>query len=112
MSAYAVGLLKDVRMGPDIVDYLERIDETMTPYQGRFLLHGERPEVVEGDLQQDVVVIEFPDIEHARQWYRSPSYQEILPLRVRNCSSIVFLVDGLRAGHLATDILKQPRSHA
>ena len=106
MSAYAVGLLKDVVLNSDIVTYLERIDETMKPYRGRFLLHGERPEVMEGSLQQDVVVIEFPDIEQARQWYKSPAYQEILPLRARNSSSIVFLVDGLPPGHAATDVLK------
>lgn len=106
MGAYAVGLLKDVSSGPDIVRYVERIDQTMKPYGGRFLLHGEKPEVMEGSLQQDVVVIEFPDIERARAWYRSPAYQEILPLRARNSSSVIFLVDGLPAGHLATDILK------
>jgi uncharacterized protein (DUF1330 family) len=106
MSAYAVGLLKEVRFGPDIVEYLERIDETMKPYDGRFLVHGQGPEVLEGSLQQDLVMIEFPDIEHARQWYRSPAYQEILPLRAGNASSVIFLLDGLPAGHLATDILR------
>jgi uncharacterized protein (DUF1330 family) len=106
MSAYAVGLLKDVNIGAEIVRYLERIDATMQPYRGRFLLHGEKPEVLEGSLPVDVVLIEFPDIEHARQWYRSPAYREILPLRTRNASSVVFLVDGLPEGHRATDILK------
>ena len=106
MSAYAVGLLKEVGLGPDIVKYLERIDVTMKPYGGRFLIHGEKPEVLEGSLQQDLVVIEFPDIAHAREWYRSPAYQDILPLRTRNSSSVIFLVDGLPAGHLATDILR------
>lgn len=106
MSAYALGLLKDVKFGADIVAYLERIDDTMKPYRGRFLLHGQQPEVLEGSLPVDVVVIEFPDIEHARQWYASPAYQAILPLRVRNSSSVVFLADGLAEGHLATDILR------
>lgn len=106
MSAYAVGLLQGVVFGPDIVAYVERIDETLRPFQGRFLIHGERPELMEGSLEQDVVVIEFPDIAHARRWYRSPAYQEILPLRARNSVSTVFLVDGLPADHAATDILK------
>ena len=106
MTAYAVGLLKDISFGPDIIHYLERIDATLAPYGGRFLLHGEPPEVVEGSLEQDVVVIEFPDIDQARQWYRSPAYQAILPLRTRNAVSTVFLVDGLPAGHLATDIVR------
>ncbi len=106
MSAYALGLLKDVKFGPDIVGYLERIDATLTPYRGRFLLHGQQPEVLEGSLPVDVVAIEFPDIDHARRWYASPAYQAILPLRTKNASSVVFLVDGLPEGHLATDILR------
>jgi len=107
MTAYAVGLLKDISFGPDIIQYLERIDATLAPYRGRFLLHGEQPEVVEGSLQHDVVVIAFPDIDHARQWYGSPAYQDILPLRTRNALSTVFLVGGLPEGHLATNIVKQ-----
>ena len=106
MSAYAVGLLQDVRLEQDIVNYLKRIDATIAPYGGRFLLHGQKPEVLEGVLQHDVVLIEFSDLERARTLYASPAYQEILPLRTRNASSIVFLVDGLPAGHLATDILQ------
>jgi len=106
MSAYAVGLLKDVRFGAEIVEYLERIDATLAPYCGRFLLHGEPPEVVEGSLQHDVVVIAFPDIAVARAWYHSSAYQNILPLRTSNAISTVFLVDGLPEGHQAKDIFK------
>ena len=40
MAAYAVGILNDVRMGPDIVEYLERIDATLAPYDGHFIIHG------------------------------------------------------------------------
>ena len=35
-------------------------------------MHGSTPEVVDGDLPGAVVIIEFPDVERARAWYRSP----------------------------------------
>ena len=41
--AYGVALLQDVRMGPPIVEYLERIDATLAPYGGRFIVHGATP---------------------------------------------------------------------
>ena len=31
MTAYGVGILTDVNVGPEIVEYLERIDATLAP---------------------------------------------------------------------------------
>jgi uncharacterized protein (DUF1330 family) len=105
MPAYAVGHLHDVTIGPAIVDYLRRIDATLEPFGGRFLLHGEPVEVLEGTWSGDLVVIEFPDRGSARAWYASPAYRQILPQRSENASSVVFLTDGVPADHKATDIL-------
>lgn len=106
MSAYAIGHLEHVNMGPDIVRYLEQIDATLAPFSGRFLVHGDPIEVMEGTLQGDLIVIEFPDMTHARQWYASPAYREILPLRTNNARGTVFLVTGVADPHKATDILR------
>ncbi len=105
MPAYAVGHLHDVNVGPDIVEYLRRIDATLEPFGGRFLLHGKPVEVLEGSWSGDLVVIEFPDGESARAWYASPAYRQILPLRTGNASSVVFLTDGVSTDHKAADIL-------
>jgi hypothetical protein len=40
MSAYAVAHLRRVNVGPEIVEYIARIDATLEPYDGRFLIHG------------------------------------------------------------------------
>ena len=48
MTAYAIGHLHDVDLGADIVDYLKRIDETLAPFGGRFIIHGGPATVVEG----------------------------------------------------------------
>jgi hypothetical protein len=34
MSAYAVAHMHEVAMGPDIVEYLQRIDATLAPFGG------------------------------------------------------------------------------
>jgi uncharacterized protein (DUF1330 family) len=105
MTAYAVGHLNDVAMGPDIVEYLERIDDTLEPFGGRFVIHGSRPEVLEGDWAGDLIAIQFPDLDRARAWYSSPAYQEIIPLRARNSEGEILLIDGVAEPHRATDIL-------
>jgi uncharacterized protein (DUF1330 family) len=103
--AYAIGHLRDVRMGPDILEYLRRIDETLAPFGGRFAIHGATPEILEGDWTGDLIAIRFPDPASARAWYGSPAYQEIIPLRTGSATGDVILVDGVPEGHRATDIL-------
>jgi uncharacterized protein (DUF1330 family) len=106
MAAYAIGILTNVSIGPGIVEYLEQIDDTLRPHDGRFAVHGAPNEVREGTDPGTVVIIEFPNIAAARRWYDSPEYQAILRLRADNSTSTVILVDGVEAGHLATDVLR------
>jgi uncharacterized protein (DUF1330 family) len=105
MSSYAVAILRDVNFGPEIVEYLERIDATLAPFDGHFIVHGAEPTMYEGELGGHLVVVEFPDRSHAEEWYDSAAYQEILPLRVENSSSTAFIVEGVDRDHQATDIL-------
>ncbi len=105
MTAYAVAHMRQVSMGPPIVEYLQRIDATLAPFGGRFLVHGGRVELVEGDWPGHLIVIEVPDRERAGAWYRSEAYQQILALRTGNSSSDVLLADGVGPGHRATDVL-------
>jgi uncharacterized protein (DUF1330 family) len=106
MKSYGVALLKDVRIGPPIVEYLERIDATLAPYDGHFIVHGAQAEMVEGVDPGTLIVIEFPDRARARAWYESPAYQEILPLRTENSDSTTFFVEGVDRDHRATDVLR------
>lgn len=105
MSAFAVGHLTRVEMGPAIVAYLKGIDATLAPFDGKFRVHGDPVELLEGDFRGDLIVIEFPDMEAARQWYASPAYQAILPLRTGHATGTIFLVAGVPDDHAATDIL-------
>lgn len=106
MTAYAVGLLRDVQVCSDIVTYLERIDGTLRPYDGAFIIHGGRMERLEGRFAGDLIVIAFPDLERARAWYRSEAYQAILPLRTRHAQGEVFLIEGVPPTHVATEVLQ------
>lgn len=105
MTAYAIAHLRDVDVNAEIVDYIRRIDETLAPFGGRFLIHGVTPEVIEEPWEGDLVVIAFPDIGAARNWYASPAYQAILPLRMRNSRSAAIILDGVPEGYKATDFL-------
>jgi uncharacterized protein (DUF1330 family) len=105
MNAYAVAHLRSVDVGPDIVRYLERIDDTLEPFGGRFIIHGGQNDVLEGDWPGALIVIEFPDRASATGWYESPAYQEILHLRTDNSDGAAIIVDGVPSDHRATDVL-------
>ncbi|APF36204.1 DUF1330 domain-containing protein [Chelatococcus daeguensis] len=106
MTTFAIAHLRSVTMGPAIIAYLEKIDATIAPFGGRFVLHGEPVEPLEGAFEGDLVIIAFPDRESARAWYRSPAYQAILPLRTEHADGAAFLVDTVGDDHRATDILR------
>ena len=95
MAAYALAHLYDPHTNDEVLDYIERIQSTMDPFGGRFLVHGAQVEVREGPWPGTVVILEFPDIESARAWYDSPAYQEILPLRTGNIAGTTIIVDGV-----------------
>lgn len=106
MTAYAIAHLHDVELGDEIVQYLNCIDATLAPFGGHFIVHGARPEILEGEWRGDLIAIAFPDLAVARAWYASDAYRRILPLRTRHARGPVILIDGVDERHKATDILR------
>ena len=109
MSAYCIAHMRTVTMGPPIVEYLQRIDATLAPFDGRFIVHGGEAQVLEGGWPGFAIVLEFPDSATARAWYQSDAYREIAPLRTDNSESDIIIVDGVGSDHRATDVLAASR---
>jgi uncharacterized protein (DUF1330 family) len=105
MLYYAVAHMRQVTMGPAVVEYLQRIDATLAPSGGRFIVHGGEAGVLEASWPGHLIVIEFPDRGRASAWYNSGAYQEIVTLRTDNSESDVVMADGVGAEHKATDVL-------
>ncbi|MET8202722.1 DUF1330 domain-containing protein [Micromonospora taraxaci] len=104
MTAYALAHLRRAPIHAEVLEYLERIQATLVPFGGRFIVHGGPIEVLEGDWPGDLVIIEFPDLGAARSWYGSPAYQEIKPLRTRHLAGEVILVEGVAADHSSSEM--------
>ncbi|MEU6145226.1 DUF1330 domain-containing protein [Streptomyces sp. NPDC047081] len=99
MTAYAIAHLREATPHPEIAEYIERIPATFEPYGGRFLVHGSQHEVKEGSWPGHVVVIGFPGMDEARDWWDSAAYQEIAPLRSRHIVGDIVLVPGVPDGY-------------
>ncbi|MGW3787279.1 DUF1330 domain-containing protein [Micromonospora chokoriensis] len=104
MTAYALAHLRRAPIHAEVLEYLERIQATLVPFGGRFIVHGGPIEVLEGDWPGDLVIIEFPDLSAARSWYGSSAYQEIKPLRTRHLAGEVILVEGVAADHNSSEM--------
>jgi uncharacterized protein (DUF1330 family) len=69
---------------------------TIDQYGGRYIVRGGPVELMEGrrDPAKQFVIVEFPTIERAREWYRSPEYAEALKVRATALTRTLVLVDG------------------
>jgi uncharacterized protein (DUF1330 family) len=64
-------------------------------FGGRFIVRGGAAELLEGETAPErIVVIEFPDADTARRWYRSAEYQSALKIRQAASRGRLILVEG------------------
>ena len=64
-------------------------------FGGRYVVRGGNLDLLEGAPEPErIVVIEFPDADTARRWYRSEEYQKALRIRQSASRGRVFLVEG------------------
>ncbi|RFU41485.1 DUF1330 domain-containing protein [Actinomadura logoneensis] len=95
-ASYAIArMYPEPRIHDDALEYMERIQATMDPFGGRFLVHGGIPDVKEGEFPGVVVILGFPDAESARAWYASEAYAEIKRLRSDHIPGELFLLEGV-----------------
>ena len=93
MAAYVIANI-DIRNQDEYGKYSAQVPATLEAYGGRFIVRGGVVDVLEGEWNPRVVVIEFPDSDSARRWYHSKEYQSILPVRLANSEGRVLIAEG------------------
>ncbi|MGV9294128.1 MULTISPECIES: DUF1330 domain-containing protein [Amycolatopsis] len=100
MTAYAIAHLRQPgTVDAEVYEYMELIQATLDPFEGRFLVHGGQTRVLEGAWPGATVVLEFPDFAAAEEWYASADYRKILHLRTDHLVGDVILVEGCGPDH-------------
>ena len=94
MAAYFV-IHNRIHNAEKMQEYIPKALETLAPYNPEILIVDENSEIIEGttDLPR-TIVIKFDSRDSAMTWYNSPTYQEVLPLRLAATEGFVVLVDG------------------
>lgn len=76
-------------------EYLAGFMDAFKQYDGEILVATDNSEVLEGEWPAErTVVLKFPSVDRAREWYQSEKYQRIAQHRFRAATSNVILADG------------------
>ena len=75
--------------------YTARTPDIIAKFGGRILVRGGKMETLEGHTDKTrVVIVEFPSMETARQFYNSPEYQEARAIRSPVSDAQFLIVEG------------------
>jgi uncharacterized protein (DUF1330 family) len=94
MKAYLIATetVKDEAM---FGKYRQEVMKTLAAFGGQFIVRGGNLTVLEGEWPHPrLVVIEFPSRAAAEDWYKSPDYQKVIPLRLGSTVGNLVIVDG------------------
>jgi uncharacterized protein (DUF1330 family) len=95
-KGYIIGEIHVTNPGAEYEEYRAKVVATIEAFGGRYLARGGDPTLLEGDAPLGrTVILEFESPERAKEWYNSPEYQAVLPLRLRNTKSRLTCASGI-----------------
>jgi uncharacterized protein (DUF1330 family) len=76
--------------------YADEAPKSVIPFDGRYVVRGGTVETLEGDAPKGyIVMIAFDSVAKAHDWYYSPAYQAIKPIRANSTRSRILIVEGV-----------------
>jgi uncharacterized protein (DUF1330 family) len=94
MPAYII-VEVDIHDPEQYEDYKKLTPGSLQPFGGKFIVRGGQAENLEGDWQpKRIVVLEFPSVEKAKQWWASEEYAPAKALRQRTSTTRMIVVKG------------------
>lgn len=81
MTAFFVATL-DIKDPEKLQEYSAKAGKTFAPYGGALAMRGKTEQALVGNAtHQAVGIVRFPDMASLNNWYQSPEYQALIPLR-------------------------------
>ncbi len=75
--------------------YKKLTPAAVAAYDGRFVVRGGQTETLEGDWKPErIVVVEFPTVERAKEWWNSELYSNAKVIRQRAAKTKMIVVQG------------------
>jgi uncharacterized protein (DUF1330 family) len=87
----------DIHDAAGLEEYRNRVPATVTKYGGRFIVRGGKFEKLEGNWEpKRLVLLQFPSVRQAKEWYDSEEYRPLKAMRLKASSSNLILVEGVQ----------------
>ena len=97
MPAYVLGEIRTsdpAKLANLAERYIPPALASIEAHGGRLIAGGEPETLDGGPTPIRAVVVEFPDADAARRWYRSAEYQAVINLRLSSVEGRVLVLDG------------------
>ena len=95
MAAYLVAQILGVKDPARFGEYREKVGATIEQYGGRIRAAGGKVDVLEGDWQPTLVIVEFESAERAHAWYDCEEYRPLKELRHGSADVQLIIVEGV-----------------
>tara|TARA_B100000029_G_scaffold516742_1_gene633539 strand:- start:10578 stop:10883 length:306 start_codon:yes stop_codon:yes gene_type:complete len=98
MKGYVFGLLY-MKSWDWYEKYYPATVKLINEHGGKYLASGVKPDMKEGEEQPSAyVLLEFPDLESANNWYKDPKYQPLKQLRKTGGKTELYIFAGGTGG--------------
>jgi uncharacterized protein (DUF1330 family) len=96
MAAYVISEVEILDEGQANI-YRPIASASIERYGGRYIVRGGAIELIEGErnAKRRLVIVEFPSMQRAHEWYRSPEYAEALRVRSGALERTLTFVEGV-----------------
>ncbi len=94
MAAYVIATL-EITDPQGFEEYRNMVPPTIEQYGGKYIVRGGKMEKLEGDWEpKRLVIIEFDNLEQAKQWWACEEYRDAKALRQRTAKTDLIVVEG------------------
>jgi len=95
MTAYVI---VDIRVNDSsgFEEYKKLVPASIAAFGGKYLARGGRAEMLEGGWDPErIVILEFPTLERAREWWASEAYRQPKAMRQRCATTRMIVVESV-----------------
>ena len=94
MPAYVIVEI-EIHDPAEYEEYKKLTPASIAAYDGKFVVRGAQTELLEGDWNpQRIVVLEFPSVQRAKEWWNSNEYATAKTIRQRTAKTKMLVVEG------------------
>lgn len=79
-------------------EYKKRTPATIAAFNGKFVVRGGQTITLEGNWSPErIVILEFPTIELANEWWHSEKYSQAKEIRQKAAITKMIIVEGIQS---------------